>query len=76
MKGYGGVDVYLHIFLTSALVGGELYIYIYIKPHGNRVLRKVHCSLKSNVNKMYFTHGERRDMYKILVTEAEGRRRH
>jgi hypothetical protein len=24
MKAYGGVDVYIHIFLTSALVGGEL----------------------------------------------------
>jgi hypothetical protein len=23
MKMYGGVDVYIHIFLTSALVGGE-----------------------------------------------------
>jgi hypothetical protein len=23
MKAYGGVDVYSHIFLTSALVGGE-----------------------------------------------------
>jgi hypothetical protein len=23
MKTYGGVDVYLHVFLTSALVGGE-----------------------------------------------------
>jgi hypothetical protein len=23
MKAYGGVDVYVHIFLTSALVGGE-----------------------------------------------------
>jgi hypothetical protein len=24
MKAYGGVDVYIHIFLTSVLVGGEL----------------------------------------------------
>jgi hypothetical protein len=24
MKAYGGVDVYIHIFLTSALAGGEL----------------------------------------------------
>jgi hypothetical protein len=23
MKMYGGVDVYIHVFLTSALVGGE-----------------------------------------------------
>jgi hypothetical protein len=23
MKAYGGLDVYIHIFLTSALVGGE-----------------------------------------------------
>jgi hypothetical protein len=23
MKAYGGVDVYIHIFLTSTLVGGE-----------------------------------------------------
>jgi hypothetical protein len=23
MKEYGGVDVYIHIFLTSALAGGE-----------------------------------------------------
>jgi hypothetical protein len=23
MKAYGGVDVYIHIFVTSALVGGE-----------------------------------------------------
>jgi hypothetical protein len=23
MKAYGGVDVYAHVFLTSALVGGE-----------------------------------------------------
>jgi hypothetical protein len=23
MKAYGGVDAYIHIFLTSALVGGE-----------------------------------------------------
>jgi hypothetical protein len=23
MKAYGGVDVYIHIFLTSALTGGE-----------------------------------------------------
>jgi hypothetical protein len=23
MKAYGGVDVYNHVFLTSALVGGE-----------------------------------------------------
>jgi hypothetical protein len=23
MKAYGGVDIYTHIFLTSALVGGE-----------------------------------------------------
>jgi hypothetical protein len=23
MKTYGGVDIYIHIFLTSALVGGE-----------------------------------------------------
>jgi hypothetical protein len=23
MKAYGGVDVYFHIFLTSALAGGE-----------------------------------------------------
>jgi hypothetical protein len=23
MKAYGGVDVYIHVFLTSALVGGE-----------------------------------------------------
>jgi hypothetical protein len=23
MKTYGGVDVYIHVFLTSALVGGE-----------------------------------------------------
>jgi hypothetical protein len=23
MKTYGGVDVYIHIFLTSTLVGGE-----------------------------------------------------
>jgi hypothetical protein len=23
MKAYGGVDVYVHIFFTSALVGGE-----------------------------------------------------
>jgi hypothetical protein len=26
MKVYGGVDVYIHIFLTSALVGGELSV--------------------------------------------------
>jgi hypothetical protein len=24
MKAYGGVDILIHIFLTSALVGGEL----------------------------------------------------
>jgi hypothetical protein len=24
MKAYGGVDVEIHIFLTSALIGGEL----------------------------------------------------
>jgi hypothetical protein len=24
MKTYGGVEIYIHIFLTSALVGGEL----------------------------------------------------
>jgi hypothetical protein len=24
MKVYGGVDVYIHIFLTSALAGGEV----------------------------------------------------
>jgi hypothetical protein len=24
MKAYGGVDLYIHIFLTSALVGNEL----------------------------------------------------
>jgi hypothetical protein len=24
MKTYGGVDVWVHVFLTSALVGGEL----------------------------------------------------
>jgi hypothetical protein len=24
MKAYGGVDVYTHVFFTSALVGGEL----------------------------------------------------
>jgi hypothetical protein len=24
MKTYGGVDVWIHVFLTSALVGGEL----------------------------------------------------
>jgi hypothetical protein len=24
MKAYGGLDVYIHVFLTSALVGGEL----------------------------------------------------
>jgi hypothetical protein len=24
MKAYGGVDVYIHIFLTSALAGGYL----------------------------------------------------
>jgi hypothetical protein len=23
MKAYGGVDVYIHVFLTSAIVGGE-----------------------------------------------------
>jgi hypothetical protein len=23
MKVYGGMDVYIHVFLTSALVGGE-----------------------------------------------------
>jgi hypothetical protein len=23
MKKYGGVDVYIHVFLTSAIVGGE-----------------------------------------------------
>jgi hypothetical protein len=23
MKAYGGIDVYIHIFLTSALAGGE-----------------------------------------------------
>jgi hypothetical protein len=23
MKAYGGVDVYIHVFLTSALIGGE-----------------------------------------------------
>jgi hypothetical protein len=23
MKTYGGVDVYIHVFLTTALVGGE-----------------------------------------------------
>jgi hypothetical protein len=23
MKTYGGVDVYIHVFLTSAVVGGE-----------------------------------------------------
>jgi hypothetical protein len=23
MKAYGGVDIYIHVFLTSALVGGE-----------------------------------------------------
>jgi hypothetical protein len=23
MKAYGGVDIYIHIFLTSALAGGE-----------------------------------------------------
>jgi hypothetical protein len=23
MKAYGGVDVYIHVFLTSELVGGE-----------------------------------------------------
>jgi hypothetical protein len=23
MKAYGGVDVYIHVFLTSALLGGE-----------------------------------------------------
>jgi hypothetical protein len=23
MKAYGGVDVYIHIFLTSELIGGE-----------------------------------------------------
>jgi hypothetical protein len=26
MKSYGGVDIYIHIFLTSALVGCETYI--------------------------------------------------
>jgi hypothetical protein len=24
MKAYGGVDIYIHIFLTSVLAGGEL----------------------------------------------------
>jgi hypothetical protein len=23
MKAYGGLDIYIHVFLTSALVGGE-----------------------------------------------------
>jgi hypothetical protein len=26
MKEYGGVDVYIHIFLTSALAGDELLV--------------------------------------------------
>jgi hypothetical protein len=46
----------------------------YGKPHGNRVLRRSHCSLGSNINTMHSTHGERRNMYKILVTEPEGTR--
>jgi hypothetical protein len=31
MKAYGGVDVEIHIFLTSALVGGE---WLASRPHG------------------------------------------
>jgi hypothetical protein len=27
MKAYGGVDLYSHIFLTSALVGGECQLH-------------------------------------------------
>jgi hypothetical protein len=32
MKAYRGVDVYIHIFLTSALAGGELHALAALPP--------------------------------------------
>jgi hypothetical protein len=38
MKAYGGVDVEVHIFLTSALVGGE-----WTASHPCRFIPRTHC---------------------------------
>jgi hypothetical protein len=38
MKAYGGVDVYIHIFLTSALVGVVSFMTLLLYPWGNSPL--------------------------------------
>jgi hypothetical protein len=43
MKAYGGVDVYIHIFLTSALVGGECSASRPCRSTSRERARSTHC---------------------------------
>jgi hypothetical protein len=46
MKAYGGVDIYVHIFLTSVLDGGKCEILL--KTHIHHLLYKLYCKMSDD----------------------------
>jgi hypothetical protein len=71
MKTYGGMDAWIHVFLTLALVGGEFYSIIAVTPcflnisHNFTLLLLLFCTFTSFFFLLF------KNCYKMFVIKVD-----